>query len=285
MGAAEDQVRRATLVLLLLSACGARRSGPAISEAPLARRLLAISRDLNIDAVNDLAAPTRDLERLASAARAALNGRGARSTVEVLNRVVFEDGGFRREVDDTDLAYVLLPSVLRNHRGSCVGLGTLYLALGELLQVPMRGVVVPGHFFVRAWDANRWRTVELLRRGDEEPAEWYRVRWPAPSTTTPVYDRPLTDDEVAGVVEYDVGNDLRRRGRLAEARRAFERAVTDFPALPEAQASLGAVLQLAGSLDAALAAYQIAKRVEPGLPGLGRNLRLLEDERRAPDQR
>jgi hypothetical protein len=58
--------------------------------------------------------------------------------------------------------------------------------------------------------------------------------------------------------------------------------VAHFPALPEAQASLGAVLQLAGSLDAARGAYEAAERLEPGLPGLGRNLRLLEDERRAP---
>jgi len=271
-------VRRAALALLLLAACGPRRREPAVSEAPLTRRLLTLARGLDLGVGDELAARTRDLERLAGAARAALARRGQQSAVEVLNRVVFEDEGFRREVDDTDLAYVLLPSVLRAQRGSCVGLGTLYLALGELLHVPMRGVVVPGHFFVRAWEGDRWRSVELLRRGAEESPEWYRVRWPVPSTTASVYDRPLTDDEVAGVVEYDVGNELRRRGRVAEARRAFERAVTHFPALPEAQASLGAVLQLTGSLDAALAAYRTAGRVEPGLPGLDENLRLLGEE-------
>jgi tetratricopeptide (TPR) repeat protein len=282
MGAAEGQVRRALLVLLLLAACERRRGGPAVEEAPFARRLLTISRGLEVGPTADPAAAARDLERLAAAARAALTRRGPASAVEVLNRLVFETEGFSREVDDTSLAYVLLPSVLLNHRGSCVGLGTLYLALGSLLEIPMRGVVVPGHFFVRAWVDGRWRPVELLRRGDEESSDWYRARWPLPRTTAPVYDRPLTEDEAAGVVEYDIGNDLRRRGRIPEARRALERAVAHFPALPEAQASLGAVLQLAGALDAARGAYEAAARLEPGLPGLGQNLRLLEDERRAP---
>jgi len=267
-------------LLLALAAC-APRGGPKVAEAPLARRLLAVGRELGVDDAQDPDAAARALEQLAARARDALDRRGATPAVDVLNGVVFDDAAFRREVDDADLAFVLLPSVLRERRGSCVGLGTLYLALGELLHVPLRGVVVPGHFFVRADEGGRARNVELLRRGEEEPAPWYGARWPLPPTTVPTYDRALTDDEVLGVVEYDVGNDWRRRGRLPEARRALERAVAHFPALPEAEASLGSVLQLAGALDAAAVAYEAARKVEPELPGLGRNVRLLEDERRA----
>jgi regulator of sirC expression with transglutaminase-like and TPR domain len=269
-------VRRAALALLLLAGCA--RRGPSSPEAPLARRLLAVANDLAPASAGEA---TAELERLAARARAELDRRGAASPADVLNRVVFDDEGFRREVEDTDIAFALLPSVLSTRRGSCVGLGSLYLALGDLLGVPMRGVVLPGHFFVRVREGDRWRNVELLRRGEEEPPDWYRARWPTPATTTAVYDRPLGDDEVIGVIEYDAGNDLRRQGRLPEARRAFERAVALFPSLPEAQASLGAVLQLAGALDPALTAYRAAARLEPGLPGLERNVRLLEEERGA----
>jgi regulator of sirC expression with transglutaminase-like and TPR domain len=267
-------VRRAALALLLFAACA--RRAPSSAEAPLARRMLAVGSELGAGSANDAA---RELERFAARARAELDQRGAASPADVLNRVVFDEESFSREVDDTDVAFALLPSVVSMRRGSCVGLGSLYLALGDLLGVPMRGVVLPGHFFVRVRQGDRWRNVELLRRGEEEPPDWYRARWPTPATTTAVYDRPLSDDEVIGVIEYDAGNDLRRRGRLPEARRAFERAVALFPSLPEAQASLGAVLQLTGALDPALTAYRAAARLEPGLPGLDRNLRLLEEER------
>jgi regulator of sirC expression with transglutaminase-like and TPR domain len=273
-------MRRAALALALiptLAACGARR-GPTLADAPLARRLLGVAGEL-APGGGDGEEAARRLEALAARARAALDRRGDAPAVEVLNRLVFDEGGFEREVENTDLAFVLLPSVLSGRRGSCVGLGTLYLALGELARVPLRGVVVPSHFFVRAREGERWRNVELLRRGEEETADWYRARWPLPSTTAPVYDRPLSDDEVVAVVLYDAGNELKRRGRLDEARRAYERAVVLFPSLPEARASLGAVLQLSGALEPALAAYEAASRLEPALPGLERNVRLLEEER------
>jgi tetratricopeptide (TPR) repeat protein len=273
-------VTRAALALLLLSSCARHGRGPLVAEAPLAERLLTASRELleGRDDGGGVDDGARALERLARTARAALDRHGAEPPIEVLNRVVFEDEGFVREVDDTDLAFVLLPSVLRGKRGSCVGLGTLYLALGDLLHVPMRGVVLPGHFFVRAEDRGTWRNVELLRSGEQHAADWYQARWPTPDTTTPVYDRALTDDEVVGVIEYDIGNDLRRRGRVADARRTFERAVQHFPTFPEGQASLGAMLHLEGSLDAAAAAYEAARKVAPRLPGLERNLRALQLE-------
>jgi hypothetical protein len=160
-----------------------------------------------------------------------------------------------------------------------VGLGTLYLALGDLLGIPMRGILLPGHFFVRAWDNSRWRNVELLREGEEHPSEWYRARWPVPPTTKSVYDRALTEDEVLAIVEYDIGNELRRRGRVPESRRAFERSVANFPSFPEAEASLGAMMQLSGELDAAARAYNLAKQISPQLAGVDDNIRLLESER------
>ena len=234
--------------------------------------------DLEVASPDEQHEAWRSLERLAAAVRVALSRPEGRSPIDVLNRVVFDDEGFAREVEDKDLAFVLLPSVLAARRGSCVGLGALYLALGDVLGIPMRGVVMPGHFFVRAWDRGRWRNVELLRRGEEMPDAWYRARWPVPGTAS-AYGRPLTDAEVIGVIAYDVGNEQRRRDRLEGARRSFERAVRDFPTLPEAQASLGAVLQLEGKLDGAAAAYLAAKRNCPALPGLDDNIRLLLEER------
>jgi len=284
MEAARHALTRLALAAALLPvACGPRRGGPTVAAAPLARRLLAVGAELGVarsaDGQGEVDDGARSLERLAARAQAALAAREPGSPIDAVNAAVFDEAGFRREVDDTDLAYVLLPSVLRERRGSCVGLGTLELALAELVGVRARGVVVPGHFFVRVDEGGRARNVELLRRGEDEPAAWYHARWPLPATTVPTYDRALTDDEVVGVVEYDVGNELRRRGRLAEARHALERAVAHFPSLPEAEASLGAVLQLEGALDAAAVAYEAARRIEPELPGLGRNVRLLETER------
>jgi tetratricopeptide (TPR) repeat protein len=196
-----------------------------------------------------------------------------------INRTVFDVLGFQREVDDQDTRYVLLPSVLRLRRGSCVGLGVLYVALGALLDVPIRGVMVPGHFYVRIDESGRARNTELLRRGEEMPAAWYVNRYPIAGGGAPAYDRPLTATEVVGVIEYNVGQQWKRLGRLDDARRAYGQAIGHFPTFAEAAASLGATLHLLGALDQAAVAYQTAARAYPDLPGLKANISLLGEER------
>jgi tetratricopeptide (TPR) repeat protein len=222
-------------------------------------------------------APER-LQQVAAAARVAL-ARRPTAPAAAMSEAIFEGAApFAREVDDKDVRFVLLPFVLAAHRGSCVGLGSLFLAVAPLAGVEARGVLVPGHFYVQVREGGRWRNVELLRSGEEMPDGWYRAKYGAPPG--PVAGRPLTSDEVVGVVAYDVGNERRRQGRLADARRAYERAVRAFPGYAQAHAGLGATLQLLGALDEAKAAYADARRLDPTLPGLDQNVELLERERR-----
>src|SRR5688572_12816164 len=58
---------------------------------------------------------------------------GGAADAKALARAIFEESAFVREVTSTELRHVLLPDVLASRKGSCVGLGTLYLALGERL--------------------------------------------------------------------------------------------------------------------------------------------------------
>jgi tetratricopeptide (TPR) repeat protein len=82
-----------------------------------------------------------------------------------------------------------------------------------------------------------------------------------------------------GIVEYDIGNEMRRQSRLGEAQRAYEQAVAHFPDFAEAQASLGATLHLRGALDGAEQRYRAALLANPSLPGLDRNIELLGRKR------
>jgi len=169
--------------------------------------------------------------------------------------------------------------VLRHRRGSCVGLGTLFLALAETLGWSASGVMMPGHFYVRLANRGEHRNVELLRAGEAMPDAWYAERFPIPGGAPPEYARPLTSQEVLGVLEYNVGNDRRRARRIDEARAAFARSVRAFPDFSEAHASLGAMQQLLGQLDQADQSYRAALAKNPHLPGLADNLALLAAER------
>lgn len=260
--------------LLLAAACGACGAPP---RRPFADSLLAVAHDAGTVNAATERFYWRELERLTTVARSAVT-QGA-SFAAGLSALIFEQRGFVREVSDTDLRFVLLPGVLRDRRGSCVGLGSLYLALTEALGIAAHGVLRPGHFYVRLEGGERHTNVELLRRGEVMPDSWYESRFPAGQQTRGEYGRALTPQETLGVVEYNVGNQRRRERRFEAARAAYVRAVRQFPGFAEAHASLGAVLHLLGHVDEARASYQVARRLDGQLPNLELNVGLLEDSR------
>ncbi|HET7540590.1 MAG TPA: transglutaminase family protein [Polyangiaceae bacterium] len=263
-------------LLLLLAASGCRHESPPNLELSRALSLVARQSGLDDDA---LARGAAELARLVALAQRELSTSSAHSPAAVLSSLIFEHWGFAREVEDTSLRYVLLPSVLEHRRGSCVGLGSLFLAIAEGLGWSAAGVLMPGHFYARVQEAGGPRNVELLRAGEAMESSWYDQRFPVPGGSAREYARPLTSSEVLGVVHYDVGNERRRKRRFSEARAAFERAAKAFPDLSEAHASLGAVQHLLGDLQAASDSYRRAKQANPNLPGVAQNLALLETER------
>jgi regulator of sirC expression with transglutaminase-like and TPR domain len=269
--------RRTLLALPAVLSCSRPEPRPSARDP-----LLAIGAELGeIDAAGEAFA-IAELARITGKARAARQAGGEPVAISVgrLSRLLFEELGFEREVESTALTFVLLPLVLQNRRGSCVGLGSLYLALARSLGLPLSGVLRPGHFHVRAAEAGTPRNFELLRRGEVMPEDWYRTKYPANASAS-AYGRALTDGEVRGVVAFNVGNERRRQNRLEPSRRAYERALELFPGLAEAHASLGAVLHLLGDLASAERAYANARRIDPELHGLAHNLDLLERERAA----
>ena len=267
--------RRALLLLAAASACHDARH----RDLLFGRSLVGIARRLEFTDEAQAAWSLTELARLTDEAERERAGAPRASPATILSKLLFERWGFAREVTDTNLAFVFLPSVLERRKGSCVGLGTLFLALADALGWSACGMMMPGHFYVRAQEQGRARNVELLRAGEAMPDAWYAGRFPVPGGSAPEYARPLSSAEVLGVVEYNVGNERRRQMRLTEARAAFTRAVQAFPGFAEAHASLGAVEQLLGNLPAAAESYRRARDANPHLPGVEQNLALLTAER------
>ena len=69
----------------------------------------------------------------------------------------------------------LLPHVFGQDAGNCVGYSTLYLGLAERLGLPLHGVLVPGHCFVRYDDGNYRRNIETTSLGAEISDRRYRA--------------------------------------------------------------------------------------------------------------
>lgn len=65
------------------------------------------------------------------------------------------------------------PHVFSQDAGNCLGYSTLYLALAERLDLPLYGVFVPGHCFVRYDDGRVRRNIETTALGIQIPDEHY----------------------------------------------------------------------------------------------------------------
>jgi len=260
---------------LFSSAAGCRRGElptPGV-PGPLASALLALAAEQGTPPP-EVARTWRAIEDLAT--RVSATRPGARAGgVDAIARVLFDQAGFEREVERTDPEFLLLPSVVAGRRGGCVGLGALVLAIGETLGIPIAGVMVPGHFFVRELGPGA-HNVELLRRGETMPDAWYVGKYGPWAPSASAYLRPLELPEVIAVHWFNIGNLHRIAGDLPGAAAAYRQAVEDFPTFAEAAASLGAVLQLRGDLQGAILSYDAAARARPDLPGLAHNLSVLE---------
>jgi regulator of sirC expression with transglutaminase-like and TPR domain len=275
-GLASAAATAAATALLGLGAASCRsvRRPP----GPVASALVATAAQIGA-APTALASAWQEIDRIA----ARVDERHRHSTaalVDDLTAVLFGDLKLEREIDDDNPRFFLLPSVLEEGRGSCLGLGAVYLMVAERIGLPLDGVRVPGHFFVRTRGPSP-RNIELLRRGETMPDDWYRQKYGPWPTTDRAYLRPLALEQVSALFWFNAGNFARRQGDLERARAAYERATLEAPDFAEAQASLGLARQLEGALPGAEQAYRNAARVRADLPGLDRNMALLESERRA----
>ncbi len=195
--------------------------------------------------------------------------------VDLLNHLLFTEEKLKRVVKNPPLKSMRLTHVLSRGEGSCLGLSGLYLALGEQLGLPLSGVLVPGHFFVRYRGPQGDRPIELLRQGEQMPSSWYRRKYGVPAGN-PLYLRDLSPRQTLAVFRYNQANAHREGGRYREAIKIYQQVVTELPQFAEAQANLGLCHQRLGRVFAARQAYERARAAHPGLPGLAQNLEALD---------
>lgn len=216
-----------------------------------------------------------EIDLLARRVGRVLQDRSPAAVARGFAQVLFQELGFRREIEATDPRYHLLPSVLTHRRGSCVGLVSVYLVVAERLGIPMAAELVPGHLHLRLAGSPPL-LIETLRRGEVVDQRFYQEKYIGSRRLGPAYRRPLTAQELVAVIRFNLGNHHRDRGQAARAEADYLAAAEAFPAFAEARASLGLVQHARGDVDAARRAYQAAARVDAWLPGLAENLAALD---------
>lgn len=165
---------------------------------------------------------------------------------EILSRFLFDRLGLRSVDAGDDLGLSLPARVLRDRRGSCVGLALLLMTVADRVGVEARPVFLPGHLFVRLRSGpSSWRSVELLRGGIARDDSFYTRVFQLDGR--PWY-RPISREpaQALAALVFNRANAHLAAGRPADALRDYRAAEERLPGFPEALGGEGAVLLSGG---------------------------------------
>jgi regulator of sirC expression with transglutaminase-like and TPR domain len=248
-------------------------------ELDLATAVLIISEQWNdnvlgrryVSVIDDMAYEIR--ERL-KAGRLRANHRA----IPVINKYLFDELDFEVVKEASDPRELFLHSVLDNKRGYCLSLSVLYLSLAERLGIPLYGVVVPGHFFVRYDDGRVRFNIETTSGGGSASDEYYINKFKVPEDNdgigapkrtllrlgNPIYMRNLDKMQTLGCFFNNLGNSYTDVGNIEQALVALERAVEINPSLAACRTNLGNIYLRKEKIEDAIYQYRAALQINPG---------------------
>ncbi len=205
--------------------------------------------------------------------------------IPVINKYLFEELGFTAVDNADDPEDLFLHVVVEKKRGYCLSLSVLYLALAERVGLPMCGVVVPGHFFVRYDDGRHRYNIEATSGGAIVADEHYIEKFKPPKQLQSLYMKNLTKKQTLGCFFNNLGNCYLSRGDTQKAFEILSDAVRINPLLSEAHMNLGNIYLQRQMPHEAVAKYEAALSIlghdAHAFNNLGSAFLQLEDYRKA----
>jgi tetratricopeptide (TPR) repeat protein len=179
--------------------------------------------------------------------------------IAVINDYLFNEQGFAPVTSADNPEDLFLHTVLEKKRGYCLSLSVLYLAICERLGMPVYGVVVPGHFFVRYDDGKGRRyNIETTSKGAIPDDQHYIDSFNPPLRQTALYMKNLTAKQTLGCFFNNLGNSYMQVGDIEKAFQVLQNAVKINPLLSEANMNLGNIYLQKGLPDLAINQYEKA---------------------------
>jgi tetratricopeptide (TPR) repeat protein len=182
--------------------------------------------------------------------------------IPVINSYLFDELKFETIAKADDPYDLFLHSVMERKRGYCLSLSILYLAIGERLGLPLHGVVVPGHFFVRYDDGYVRFNIETTAKGSSASDDYYIQKFNVPKNNT-IYMTNLNKRQTLGCFFNNLGNVYGNINNVDQAIASLQWAVYINPSLAESRINLGNNYLLKNRTDDAITEYQAAVKINP----------------------
>jgi len=185
--------------------------------------------------------------------------------IPIINKYLFETERYTAVSQAADPNDLFLHCVMDNRKGYCLSLSILYLSLAERLGLPLYGVVVPGHFFVRYDDGKVVFNIETTSNGAIASDEHYIKKFKVPPHDgSGLYMRKLNKLQTLGCLFNNLGNTYDAVGDEDTAMEILEAAAEINPSLAEARMNLGNIYLKKERVADAIFEYQAALKINPG---------------------
>lgn len=234
-------------------------------EIDLATAMLLLSSQAGADI--DQRQYTRQINKIAYAILDELDEQKLKPdhrAIKLINEYLFEKIGFKVVKTADDPKDLFLHYVLDRRQGYCLSLSILYLSIGERLGLPLYGVVVPGHFFVRYDDGDVRFNIETTSKGLSADDEHYLTEFKVPTEDKDnIYMQNLSKKETLSCFFNNLGNNYLSLGDIDSALILLELATKMTPELGMVHTNLGNVYLRKGYLQDAVDEYQTALKIFP----------------------
>jgi tetratricopeptide (TPR) repeat protein len=216
------------------------------------------------------------LDEMAQEILARLKEQGLRPNfraIPVINHYLFEELGFRAVTNADNPDDLFLHSVLDNRKGYCLSLSVLYLSLAERIGLPLHGVVVPGHFFVRYDSRTKRFNIETTAQGANPTNEYYESKHSSPDErVNGLYMGNLSNLQTLGCLFNNFGVVYLETGQYEAALFHLDLAVRINPMLSESKANMGNIYLRQGRFEEAIGMFKSALDINPSDPKTHYNL-------------
>ena len=188
--------------------------------------------------------------------------------VEILRNAIHKGFRFRytEQVDEQGLPLnseeLFLHGLLETRNGYCMTLSLIYLIVGEKLNLPLYGVALPNHFFVR-YDSPEYKVnIETTQGGTLIEDVFYRKRFGV-SKNDPFFMKNLDKKQTLGAYFSNIGAIYYKKNDLEKAAFYLEQSTAINPNSLEARNNLGNIYSELKRYKLAIKHYQAALKSDP----------------------
>jgi len=194
----------------------------------------------------------------------------AQETVDILRQVIHHENGYRYtdQVDNqgipTNPDELFLHGMLKSKYGYCMNLSLLYLIIGDRLKLPLHGVGLPNHFFVRYDSGSEKINIETTEFGTTYQDSFYENRFGLKfDPKTPFFTQNLNKKQTLGAYLSNIGMVYHKISRPQKAIFYLKAAAKINPLSIEAHNNLANIYSETRQQKLAIQQYQKALQADP----------------------